>query len=168
MAPSRTGRRRERKGAGAAALLFDRETEFEFQIAPMADLLFVLLVFFMSITSLDSLRLEKRISLPSPPDAAAADARPEAARHRAVIALGWLPDAHAGPISADGKPLSGPEPLLSWIQERRRADPALTVTIEADRAVPYARVAQVMRFCAAAHIDTVTFAVAAPGKEEKP
>lgn len=161
---SGSGTTRRRRRGGNAALVFEQEAEFEFQVAPMADLLFVLLVFFMSITSLDSLRLEKRIVLPAPPDAPRADARAEAAaaKHRAVIALGWLPGAQAGSIAADGRAFSGPEPLLSWLQARRQADPSLSVVIEADRATPYARVAQVMRLCAAVRIGAVTFAVADP------
>ena len=169
-APASTPRRRQRRGTAGAALVFEREAEFEFQVAPMADLLFVLLVFFMSITSLDSLRLEKRIVLPAPPGAPRTDPRAEAdaARHRAVIALGWMTGAQAGSLSADGRAFSGPEPLLSWLQARRQADPALAVVIEADRAVPYARVAQVMRLCAAARVGAVTFAVADPaGNGEK-
>ncbi|NBV52576.1 MAG: biopolymer transporter ExbD, partial [Verrucomicrobia bacterium] len=40
------------------------EGEPEFQVAPMIDVLLVLLIFFMSITSAQVLKVDKNISLP--------------------------------------------------------------------------------------------------------
>ena len=40
------------------------EGEPEFQVAPMIDVLLVLLIFFMSITSSQVLKVDKNISLP--------------------------------------------------------------------------------------------------------
>jgi len=45
------------------------EGEPEFQIAPMIDVLLVLLIFFMSITSAQVLRIDKDIKLPVAADA---------------------------------------------------------------------------------------------------
>jgi biopolymer transport protein ExbD len=45
------------------------EGEPEFQVAPMIDVLLVLLIFFMSITSSQVLKVDKNISLTWPPTA---------------------------------------------------------------------------------------------------
>ena len=45
------------------------EGEPEFQVAPMIDVLLVLLVFFMAITTTQVLKVDKTIKLPTAPDA---------------------------------------------------------------------------------------------------
>ncbi len=45
------------------------EGEPEFQIAPMVDVLLVILIFFMTITSAQVLRVDKSITLPVAPNA---------------------------------------------------------------------------------------------------
>ncbi len=146
-----TRRRLVRRRRGGGASVFERDPEFEFQIAPMADLLFVLLVFFMSVTSVDALRREKHVALPQ-----AAEGARLGAAHEAVITLDavgmWQSDGHAQPDMTV---------LRGWLRDRRQADPAVRVILRADKDCPYQAVAAVMRLCAAAHIAEVTFAVAA-------
>ena len=55
--------------------------EPEFQIAPMIDVLLVLLVFFMSITSAEVLKVDKNIRLPVSPNAKTARCRDGQARN---------------------------------------------------------------------------------------
>jgi biopolymer transport protein ExbD len=139
--------RRRRRGGSAA--VFEREAEFEFQIAPMADLLFVLLVFFMSVTSVDALRRQKPVALPT-----AVQAGRNSAAHEGVVTLDSL-----GNYIGEGEALSDDASLRAWLRGRRQADPALRVVIRADKDCPYRAVAAVMRLCDATHIPDVTFAV---------
>ena len=148
------------------AAVFDRDAEFEFQVAPMADLLFVLLVFFMSITSLDSLRKDRRVALPTLAPSSALEAG--ALSHQAVLTLGWLPGARAGTLEADGKPLADEAGLLAWLRGRKAADSEVRVVLRIDRNAEYGRTAEIMRVCEAAGIGSVTFAVSLPPEHGKP
>ena len=66
--------------------------EPEFQIAPMIDVLLVLLIFFMSITSAEVLKVDKNIVLPVSPNAKKRD--PEMSKHEMAINVRW--DRQAG------------------------------------------------------------------------
>jgi len=59
--------------------------EPEFQIAPMIDVLLVLLIFFMSITSAQVLKIDKSIQLPLAPDATTKDST----RAEAIVNVRW-------------------------------------------------------------------------------
>ncbi|MCE9609156.1 MAG: biopolymer transporter ExbD [Chthoniobacter sp.] len=63
------------------------EGEPEFQIAPMIDVLLVLLIFFMSITTTQVLKVDKSIALPLAPDALKKDQ----ARNEAIVNVRWDP-----------------------------------------------------------------------------
>jgi biopolymer transport protein ExbD len=59
--------------------------EPEFQIAPMIDVLLVLLIFFMSITTTQVLKVDKSITLPISADAAKKDNT----RNEAIVNVRW-------------------------------------------------------------------------------
>src|SRR5436305_9236736 len=59
--------------------------EPEFQIAPMIDVLLVLLIFFMSITSAQVLKVDKSITLPIAADALKKDN----SRSEAIVNVRW-------------------------------------------------------------------------------
>ncbi len=63
------------------------EGEPEFQIAPMIDVLLVLLIFFMSITTTQVLKVDKTITLPLAPDALKKDTT----RNEAIVNVRWDP-----------------------------------------------------------------------------
>jgi biopolymer transport protein ExbD len=63
--------------------------EPEFQVAPMVDVLLVLLIFFMSITSAQVLKVDKSITLPLAADATKADN----ARSQVIVNVRWNEDA---------------------------------------------------------------------------
>jgi len=130
----------------------------DFQVAPMADVLFVLLVFFMSITTVEVLRSGKGIDLPQ-----AKGGNPSQGSHELVIGVAWDPGRSAGVIRADDQPCAAPADLVPILAARLKADPALRVVIRADRAVEYASIAGIMQACRQAHVATVAFAV--KGKE---
>src|SRR5579862_5773243 len=59
--------------------------EPEFQVAPMIDVLLVLLIFFMSITSAQVLKVDKTIALPIAPDSSKKDT----SRSEAIVNVRW-------------------------------------------------------------------------------
>ncbi len=63
------------------------EGEPEFQIAPMIDVLLVLLIFFMSITTTQVLKVDQSINLPLAPDALKKDSM----RNEVIINIRWDP-----------------------------------------------------------------------------
>src|SRR6266545_2054974 len=64
-----------------------KEGEPEFQIAPMIDVLLVLLIFFMSITTAQVLKVDKSIKLPLAPDAIKKDTQ----RSEVIVNVRWNP-----------------------------------------------------------------------------
>jgi len=123
----------------------------DFQVAPMADILFVLLVFFMSITTVEVLRSGQGIDLPQ----ALGGIRASAAAHIVTIDVGWDTGRSLGLIRVGNQPCADPADLVPLLEARRRDDPALRVVIRADRAVEYTSIAGVIQ----ARISTVAFAV---------
>ncbi len=73
--------------------------ELGFQIAPMCDVLLVLLVFFISITATSSLRSDRAIELPVGPDAT----KKATARSEALINVRWLPEKSEGVVAIESK-----------------------------------------------------------------
>jgi biopolymer transport protein ExbD len=134
---------------------FEDDSNPEFQVAPMADLLFVLLVFFMSITSVEVLRTEKGIELPVAKDSL--DNKQKA--HQIVINVGWTAGSHVGELKVEDRPYGTPDDLVPLLADRLRRDPVLRVLIRADRDAEYSYIADIMKACSKAQIANVTFAV---------
>ena len=73
--------------------------EPEFQIAPMVDVLLVLLIFFMSITSAQVLKVDKSIELPISTNAVKKDTQ----RAEAIVNVKWDGAAKKATFSMDDK-----------------------------------------------------------------
>jgi len=142
--------------------VFSDGFEPEFQVAPMADLLFVLLVFFMSITTTEVLRVDKEIRLPVAPHAT--DAKEKASQ--IVLNVSWQATARTGTIKIDEIPYQNPGQIAPALQNRIKANPMTRVLIRADRNVEYGFIAEIMRVCAQNNIGNVTFSVMT--KEDNP
>ncbi|SDT91290.1 biopolymer transport protein ExbD [Verrucomicrobium sp. GAS474] len=145
--------------------LQDDGGEPEFQVAPMADLLFVLLVFFMSITTVEVLRTDKNVKLP-----VAKDSKENKQKgHQVVINVRWDIVAKTGSMYIDDQTVPDTAALTSYLQGKVSADPVLRVLLRADKSVEYAYVADLMRACGQAGISNVTFAVLSgeqPGQQK--
>jgi len=76
--------------------------EPEFQIAPMIDVLLVLLIFFMSITSAQVLKVDKSIELPL----AANALKKENQSAEVIVNVNWDPKKRRATYSVDDKPYS--------------------------------------------------------------
>ena len=76
------------------------EEDPEFQIAPMIDILLVLLVFFMSISSTEVLQSNHTITLP-----VAADGKPasKSSPGQVIVNIAWVPINNIGSIEISGR-----------------------------------------------------------------
>ncbi len=144
----------------------EAEGEPEFQVAPMADVLFVLLIFFISITSTEVLRKDQGLVLPDANKATEGDKKKN--NGQVVINLAWFPMTRTSTISVDTKRYDDPGALVGMLQERLAGNPMVRVLIRADKDVEYSYVADVMRACANANIGNVTFAVLTGTSEDAP
>jgi biopolymer transport protein ExbD len=127
--------------------------EPEFQIAPMIDVLLVLLIFFMSITSAQVLRIDKDIKLPVAADAKKKDKN---TMFEAALNIRWMPAQQEAKIKLDSLELSNEE-IIDSLRQRREADQRYRVIIRGDRNVPAVEIQKVMAMIAQAGIDDISF-----------
>ncbi len=128
--------------------------EPEFQIAPMIDVLLVLLIFFMSITSAQVLRIDKDIKLP-----VAADAKKKEDKNQmfeAALNIRWIPTQQKSIIKLDTQELENEE-IVNILTERKNNNPTYRAIIRADRDVPAVEIQKVMALIAQSGIDDISF-----------
>lgn len=141
----------------------EAEADPEFQVAPMADVLFVLLIFFISITSTEVLRKEAGLVLPDASKATQADKKTSSGQ--VVINLAWFPMTRTSSIKIDSMRFDDVNGIVPFLQDSLAKNPFIRVLIRADKDVEYSYVADVMRACAQANIGNVTFAVITGGDQ---
>lgn len=122
--------------------------EPEFQMAPMIDIIFLLLIFFMVISTFQKLEDVKGLSLP------VADQSETKRSNYGEIVIN---------VTGDGKVVFNKmeyelEELLSVLSGETGLVEVQKVTIRGDRNVPHAYIAGVMKVCQAAGIWDVTIA----------
>ncbi len=136
--------------------------EPEFQIAPMIDVLLVILIFFMTITSAQVLKVDKSIQLPIAKDAQKKDNT----RAEAVVNVRWNKEAKKAVFTFDDRvyPQAGAmsEPLkVARITGEKKvtqgANPNFRAVIRGDRDVPAIFISQAMNACAEAGIVDISF-----------
>ncbi len=158
MASDKIKRQRKRKRV-------DTDGDPEFQVAPMVDVLLVLMLFFMSITSTELLKKDKNIVLPD----ATNGKKPERKDlHKIVVNVGWNKHDEQAELSLEGQAFATATDMSGALAARHKADPAAFVLVRADKDVEYSNIADVMTACASAGIGTVTFAVTTGGGKKKP
>ena len=136
--------------------------EPEFQIAPMIDVLLVMLIFFMTITSAQVLRVDKNIKLPLGAHAQ----RKENGRSEAIVNVRWESGTRHAVFTFLDKPYANPEDLMPEIRaakemsegaRERGQNPDFRVVIRADRDVPALYVSQVMNVAGQAGAGDISF-----------
>jgi len=132
------------------------EEDPEFQIAPMIDILLVLLVFFMSISSTEVLQVSKGVTLAVAKDAKPADKN---TKGQTIINVMWAKLNNAGSIEVDNQKFSQPNQMLGMLKSKAQANPAMRILIRADRDVRYEYLKQVMITAGQAGVGKVTFSV---------
>src|SRR5690349_10140947 len=93
------------------------EGEPEFQVAPMIDVLLTILIFFMTITSAQVLKVDKTIKLPPAPDAQKKDNQ----RAETVINVRWDPQTRKAVFVMDDKVYAQSSMLLPLLKGAKAA-----------------------------------------------
>jgi biopolymer transport protein ExbD len=131
------------------------EEDPDFQIAPMIDVLLVLLVFFMSISSTEVLQSTKNIELPIASDGRDAGKNTS----QVIVNISWLTAADAGSLTVDERNYDSPGDLVPMLRQHVAVNPAVRVLIRADKQTRYDFTRAVMVAVAEAGISNVTFSV---------
>jgi biopolymer transport protein ExbD len=130
--------------------------EPEFQIAPMIDVLLVLLIFFMSIASTAVTRYDPTIDLPVAPEAERRDeAMPEA-----VFNIAWRADLQEALTTFEERTVE-PAEVVPILAARVRERGALRVLVRSDADAPVRHAQAVVAAAAQAGIAEITFAALA-------
>jgi biopolymer transport protein ExbD len=132
------------------------EEDPEFQIAPMIDILLVLLVFFMSISSTEVLQKTEGINLPVAKDAKPAD---HDTKGQTIVNILWVETNNSGTILLDEKKYENAEMTVPILQAKVQANPKMRVLIRADKKVRYEYLKHVMMAAGKAGVGNVTFSV---------
>lgn len=132
----------------------DPEIDPEFQIAPMIDILLVMLVFFMSISSTEVLQSAKGIDLPVAADAKDAKENPG----QVIVNIAYNMINNATVITIQEQEYA-PADLVGVLQAHVAKNPLVRVLIRADRNVRYEFLRRVLEAVGAAGVGNVTFAV---------
>jgi biopolymer transport protein ExbD len=130
--------------------------EPEFQIAPMIDVLLVLLIFFMSIATSSVARYDPGIQVPVAPDAN----KKEDSEGELVFNIAWRAAENSAVTTYEERPVQ-PAETIAALAARKKADPAVRVLIRADSETPVRYVNAVVEAAAQAGIVDVTFATVA-------
>jgi len=149
-------RKERQKKEKKAALRNAPEEDPEFQIAPMIDVLLVLLVFFMSISSTEVLQTVEGIDLPIAKDGQDPD---KEAKGQAIINIRWNDNTGIGEIIVDEKTYPSAESLRPYLAQRVSGNPNVRVLIRGDHQSRYEFIRNVMKVVAEVGIGNVTFSV---------
>lgn len=116
-------------------------------MAPMIDMVFQLLIFFMCAATLSQVDFTPAVALPVAPKAAV----PEDLRDRGTVNI--LPD---GAFMISGEIVTE-QRLLELLRRQREGNPGIKLYLRANCAVPFERVKKVLRACAEAGINDIVF-----------
>jgi biopolymer transport protein ExbD len=143
----------------------DSDGDPEFQVAPMVDVLLVLMLFFMAITSTEVLKKDKNLQL-----ADAKNAKPSEksnAKNEIVVNVGWDGINSVAQFSLDGVNYPTADSMQGVLASQHQQNPAAYVVIRADKNTEYSNISDLMTTCASAGISTVTFAVLIGGNNKQ-
>jgi biopolymer transport protein ExbD len=130
--------------------------EPEFQIAPMIDVLLVLLIFFMSITSAEVLKVDKNIVLPVSPNAKKRD--PEMTKHEIAVNVRWDVKQGKAFVNVDDREYPDLALLVPYFQEKKQKDPKVRAVIRGDKSLPAIDIQRVMNAVGEGGIADISFA----------
>lgn len=132
------------------------EGEPEFQIAPMIDVLLVLLIFFMSIATSTVARYDPSIEVPVAPDAN----KKEDSEGELVFNIAWRAAEDLAVITYEEHVVQ-PEETINTLIARKNANPDVRVLVRADSLTPVRYVNDVIEAAAKAGIVDITFSTVA-------
>ena len=136
--------------------------EPEFQIAPMIDVLLVILIFFMTITSAQVLKVDKSIALPIAKDAQKKDN----SRAEAMVNVRWKEKEKKAEFVFDDRLYPAASAMIEPLKTAKLtgekkvtagSNPTFRAVIRGDRNLPALHVSQAMNACAEAGITDISF-----------
>jgi biopolymer transport protein ExbD len=158
MASATVKRQRKRKR-------IDMDGDPEFQVAPMVDVLLVLMLFFMAITSTEVLKKDKNLQLADAKNAKPAESKDH--KNEIVVNVGWDGVDSVALFSLNGVNYPTADAMQGVLAAQHQQNPAAYVVIRADKNTEYSNISDLMNACASAGISTVTFAVLIGGGNHK-
>lgn len=133
----------------------DPEADPEFQIAPMIDILLVLLVFFMSITSTEVLQSNTDVDLPIAKEAK--DPK-KGQGGQMIVNILFNPINNATTFEVDERNPSMNE-IASMLSAKVNINPEFRVLVRADKQVKYEAIRSLLEAVGRAGVGNVTFSV---------
>ena len=133
----------------------ESEVDPEFQIAPMIDILLVLLVFFMSISSTEVLQSSKDVKLPVAKEAKEAKDNPG----QVIINVTFAPINNSTSLEVDQQIYQSPMELVSLLKNKVAANPMVRVLVRADKEVRYEFMRRLLEAIGTSGVGNVTFSV---------
>lgn len=135
--------------------------EPEFQIAPMIDVLLVLLVFFVAITSAEVLKVDRELTLPISPNAK--DRDPEMAKNEMAINVRWEQGTNKGVLVVDDRIYDVWEDLIPYLESRnefnkRERGQPVRIVVRGDKGLPAIEIQRIMNLIGMAGIADISFA----------
>jgi biopolymer transport protein ExbD len=130
--------------------------EPEFQIAPMIDVLLVLLVFFVMITSAEVLKVDKNLRLPISPNAKQRE--PEMARHEMAVNVRLDTATNKGVLVLDDQIYANWQDAVPLLKASLLRDSKLRVVVRGDANVPAGEIQRVMNLIGESGIGDIAFA----------
>ena len=143
----RAGKKKHRKA--------ESEADPEFQIAPMIDILLVLLVFFMSISSTEVLQQNQAVDLPVAKEAK--DAKKDTGGQVIVNVLYSLTN-DATSIEVDERIVTAQE-MIPLLKAKVQKNPQVRVLMRADKNVRYEFLRSILESVGQSGVGDVTFSV---------
>ena len=138
--------------------------EPEFQIAPMIDVLLVLLIFFMSITTAEILKVDSTITLPVSPNAKKHD--PEMTKKEVAINARWDTKTSKATFLVEDKSFATPAEFVEYLKGRITAKPNLRALVRGDRLLPATEVERVMNMIGEAGFVDIAFSASNKEKNQ--
>jgi biopolymer transport protein ExbD len=124
-----------------------QEDEIGFQLAPMIDMTFLLLIFFMVTTKISKEQVNVEIKLPTASNASI----PDDLSNRDIISIDKDGNYYIGQNPADKKQLT------AHLKERFKVTPPLRLYVRADKNTPGKQIKELMRIASEAGAVNVIF-----------
>jgi biopolymer transport protein ExbD len=131
------------------------EGEPEFQVAPMIDVLLVLLIFFMSITSSQVLKVDKNISLPVAANGVKRDDKAAAG----LINISWDKTTGVAKYKLDDRELdmNDKDGIAKELAARKGDNPKYRLLVRADKDCHAKYISKALEWGAEAGIENIAF-----------
>ena len=141
----------------------DTDGDPEFQVAPMVDVLLVLMLFFMAITSTEVLKKSRHVNLPDEKNAKPAEH--DQHRNEIVVNVIWDPLKDVAHFSLNEQDYASANDMKGALAAAVARNPNAHVVVRADQDTQYTDISDVMDACASVGISTVQFAVLIGGRQ---